>query len=98
MQTVFPPADTALLDRVRSLIELLERVNVDRAILNLLTAEDRERFHRAVADVYNPDPVARRRMVKAAERELTAAQIERAEATLRETGIRMLRRKPVYTT
>jgi len=71
---------------------------VDRGILNLLPAEDRERFHRAVADVYNPDPVARRRMVKAAERELTAAQIQRAEAALHETGIRMLRRKPVFTT
>jgi NAD(P)-dependent dehydrogenase (short-subunit alcohol dehydrogenase family) len=98
MDTVFAPADTALLERVRALIELLERVNVDRGILNLLPAEDRERFHRAVADVYNPDPVARRRMVKAAERELTAAQIQRAEAALHETGIRMLRRKPVFTT
>jgi NAD(P)-dependent dehydrogenase (short-subunit alcohol dehydrogenase family) len=94
----FAPVDIGLLERLRSATELLEQVAVNRAILNQLPAQDRERFHRAVADVYNPDPVARRRMVKAAERELTAAQIQRADAVLHETGIRMLRRKPVFTT
>jgi NAD(P)-dependent dehydrogenase (short-subunit alcohol dehydrogenase family) len=94
----FAPADTTLLERLRSAAELLERVAANRAILNQLPAQDRERLHRAVAQLYNPDPVARRRIMKAAERELTAAQIQRADAVLHETGIRMLRRKPVFTT
>ena len=46
----------------------------------------------------NPDPVARRQMVKAAERARSAAQIERDNAALHETGIRTLRRKPIFTT
>src|SRR5579863_2766901 len=92
------PEDTALAESLRSATELLERVADNRALLNQLPAEDRERFHRAIAQVYNPDPVARRQMMKAAERELTAAQIQRADAALHATGIRMLRRKPVFTT
>ena len=90
--------DTDLLERLRSAIELLEQVSANWVFLNQLPTEDRERLHRAVAQLYNPDPVARRRMLKNAERERTASQIERAESVLRETGIRMLRRKPVFTT
>ena len=59
-----------------------------------MPVQDRERFHRAIAELYNPDPVARRRMVQAAER----AKAERDDAVLQETGIRMLRRKPVFNT
>jgi NAD(P)-dependent dehydrogenase (short-subunit alcohol dehydrogenase family) len=92
------PVETALVERLRSATELLERVGADRALLDQLPAHDRERLHRAVAGLYNPDPAARRRMVKTAEREQTAAQIQRAEAVLQKTGIRMLRRKPVFTT
>ncbi len=92
------PVDNGLAEDLRSATELLERVADNRALLNQLPAEDRERFHRAIAQVYNPDPVARRQMMKAAERELTAAQIQRADAALHATGIRMLRRKPVFTT
>jgi NAD(P)-dependent dehydrogenase (short-subunit alcohol dehydrogenase family) len=61
--------------------------------LRQLPAEVRERFERAVASVKDTDPVARRRMLKAAER----ARRNRVDATLDQTGIRALRRKPVYT-
>ena len=93
----FPRAEAAgeaLFERLRATFELLERIAADRSILNQLPDEDRERFHRAVASVYNPDPIARRQMLKAAERERT----QRADAVLHETGIRTLRRKPVFTT
>ncbi len=87
-----------ILERLRSATQLLESIAADRSLLEQLPAEDRQRLHYAVAQVYNPDPVARRRMVKAAERERTAAQAERVDAVRDETGIRTLRRKPVFTT
>ncbi len=87
-----------LLARVRSAAELLEGMAEDRGPLEQLPAQDRERLHRAVAEFYNPDPIARRRRLKAAERERAAARTERVGAVLQETGIRELRRKPVFTT
>ena len=96
MTTTPPPKnqDPALLERLRSAAELLEWIDADRGLLHQLPAEDQERLHRAVARMYNPDPVARRRRQKAAER----AQTRRTDAVLHETGIRALRRKPVFTT
>jgi NAD(P)-dependent dehydrogenase (short-subunit alcohol dehydrogenase family) len=91
-------ADFALLERLRSAAELLESIDADWGLLDRMPVEDRERLHLAVAQVYNPDPVARRRRQKAAERERSAARTERAGAVLHETGIRTLRRKPVFTT
>jgi NAD(P)-dependent dehydrogenase (short-subunit alcohol dehydrogenase family) len=83
---------------LRAITGLLERIAADRSLLDQLSPDERKRFHQAVADVYNPDPVARRKMVKAAERSRSAAQTERDEAALHETGIRTLRRKPIFTT
>ncbi len=90
--------DHALVERLRSATELLEAIGFNRAILQGIPAEDRERFHRALAEVYNPDPIARRRMVRAAGRERTAMRAGQVDAVLDETGIRTLRRKPVFTT
>jgi len=89
--------DQELLERLRSATELLESIGFNRAILGRVPIADRERLHRAIAEVYNPDPVARRRMVKAAERERTAARTESVDAALNGTGIRSLRRRPVFT-
>src|SRR5450631_3821964 len=94
---VVPDSDE-LLARVRSAAELLEGMAEDRAPLEQLPGEDRERLQRAVAEFYLPDPVARRRRLKAAERERAAARTGRVGAVLEETGIRTLRRKPVFTT
>jgi NAD(P)-dependent dehydrogenase (short-subunit alcohol dehydrogenase family) len=91
-------ADQALLERLRSAAEVLEQLAADRALLNQLPDQDRERLYRAVAELYNPNKLARRQMLKAAERERTAAQTERLGAVLNQTGIRALRRKPVFTT
>ncbi|MEP7351631.1 MAG: SDR family oxidoreductase [Acidobacteriota bacterium] len=91
-------ADSELLNRLRAAADLLESIARDRRILDQLPGEERERLHQAIAEVYNPDPVARRRMQKAAERQRSAAQSERIGAVLHETGIRQLRRKPVFTT
>ncbi len=87
-----------LVERVRLATELLEAINADRELLDRLSEEDRQRLHRSVAHFYNPDPEARRRRIKAAERERNAAAAERDGAVLHETGIRALRRQPVFTT
>ena len=86
--------DTDLLESLRAAAELLERLAADRTLLNQLPAPDRERLCRAAAELYNPDKLARREMLKAAGRGRT----ERAAAMLDQTGIRTLRRKPVFTT
>jgi len=91
------PTETAAIE-LRSVMGLLERIAADHSLLNPLPPDERKRFHQAVADIYNPDPVARRKRVKAAERARSAAQAERDEAALHETGIRTLRRKPIFTT
>lgn len=90
--------DPTLIERLRAATELLEAIGFDRSILRGIPADDRERFHRAIAEVYNPDPTARRRMVRAAGRERTASRAGQVDAVLDETGIRSLRRKPVFTT
>ena len=87
-----------LRERVRAAAELLESIESDRKLLDELPAGDRDRLHRAVAQFYLPDPVARRRRLKAAERQRNAAAAERDGAVLNETGIRALRRQPVFTT
>jgi len=89
--------DSELLERLRAAAELLELVGADHS-LQTLPAADRERLQRAVARVYHPDPIARRQRLKVAERARNAAQIRRADAVLNDTGIRTLRRKPVFTT
>ena len=78
---------------MRSVTETLESIARDRAVLRQLPGEVRERFERAVASIQDTDPVARRLMLKAAERE----RRNRVDAALHETGIRALRRKPVLT-
>jgi len=84
--------------RLAEIAELLERIATDRSILEDLPDEDRERFLKAVANVYHPDRVERRRMAKVVDKQRKAARVKRDDGVLYETGIRTLRRKPVFTT
>lgn len=90
------PAD--LPERLRAAIEMLESVAADRQLLDALPTEDRQRLHKAVAQVYHPDPEQRRIRLKAAEKARHAEKIRAEEAVLNSTGIRELRRRPVFTT
>jgi NAD(P)-dependent dehydrogenase (short-subunit alcohol dehydrogenase family) len=83
---------------VRLAAELLEAVAANKRLIDPLPPDERERLHRAVAQIFLPDPAARRQRLKAAERERRAASARRDEQVLHETGIRTLRRRPVFTT
>jgi hypothetical protein len=85
-------------DRLLELIQLLEEIGENRRLLADLSAEDRIRLIQAAGKVFNPDPAARRQLVKASVRKRINERIKRDEAQLHETGIRELRRKPVFTT
>ena len=91
-------AVTSLLKNLHAATELLERIAADWRLLDEMPAEERRRFHDAIARMYNPDPVLRRRRMKAEERARKAAGTKREESVLQQTGIRELRRKPVFTT
>ena len=91
-------ANDPIADEFQITIATLEAIAQDRTLLERLSPAERERLHQAVAKVYHPDPVLRRQRIKAAERARSIAQIEREEALLNATGIRELRRRPVFTT
>ena len=88
----------SLLEQVRQMTALLEAIAADRTVLADLPIDERQRLFQAVADVYSPDRTERRRMVKHLDRERKAARVKRDERVLGETGIRSLRRQPVFTT
>jgi NAD(P)-dependent dehydrogenase (short-subunit alcohol dehydrogenase family) len=88
----------ALLERLRSTTELLEAIANDRRVLDGLPTDARKRLLQAVALVYSPDRVERRRMAKRAARDRMAARVRSDDRVLHDTGIRRLRRKPVITT
>src|SRR5215218_1886237 len=90
--------DPGFLERLRAAADLLESVVADRGLLAAVPAEERHRLLNAAGAVYVPDTTARRRMVKATVRRRKAERIRREEAALSRTGIRSLRRQPVFTT
>jgi NAD(P)-dependent dehydrogenase (short-subunit alcohol dehydrogenase family) len=84
--------------RLKLATEVLESVVDDPQLLGALSIEERARLLAAAAGVYNPDPVRRRQAVKEAKRDRKRSKADRDEAALAETGIRVLRDKPVFTT
>jgi NAD(P)-dependent dehydrogenase (short-subunit alcohol dehydrogenase family) len=95
MPTSDPHADFLL--RLEAATEFLEAIAADRGLLAGIRAEDRRRLLDAVGAVYHPDPIQRRKLVKATVRQRKAARVSREERVLSETGIRRLRRQTVFT-
>src|SRR5437762_8814351 len=90
-------ADVAeLRERLGETIALLERVAADRAILAALPAGERGRLLQAARELFHPDPAARRRLVKTLGRLERARRAQRDDGVLALTGIRALRRLPVF--
>jgi NAD(P)-dependent dehydrogenase (short-subunit alcohol dehydrogenase family) len=93
-----PQDDLPLTDRLRAALDLLEAIEADRAVLDTLPEVDRVRFHQVVAKVYHPEPKARRAMLKQQAKVRHQEKVRKSEALLEQTGIRALRRKPVFST
>ena len=85
-------------NRLQPALSLLDAIIADRDVLEAWPAEDRERLLQAVALVHHPEPRARRRKSKDLARERAQEKARATEALLDQTGIRTLRRKPVFTT
>ncbi|WP_093140272.1 SDR family NAD(P)-dependent oxidoreductase [Pseudoxanthomonas sp. GM95] len=100
MNTASPPAadDLPLTDRLRAALDLLEAIDADRSVLDTLPDADRARLHQVIAKVYHPEPKARRAMLKQRAKQQHQEKVRKAEALLEQTGIRTLRRKPVFST
>ena len=93
------PADLdrrTLIERLRDATELLESIAADRTVLAGVADDERARLLQAVALVYHPDRAERRRMAKGTAKQRKAARIRETEQARVETGIRELRRKPIY--
>ena len=88
----------ALQQRMRAALDLLDSIVANRGLLDELPEADRHRLHGTVARLYHPDPEERRLRLKAAENKRNAERIRREESVLQNTGIRELRRRPVFTT
>src|SRR5436190_7056356 len=93
-----PMTDNGLAERLRAATELLEAAAGDRALLAILSAEDRLRLIQAAGAIFCPDVGGRRRLIKAWQRQRKTAKLQRDQNVLSETGIRTLRRKPVFIT
>jgi NAD(P)-dependent dehydrogenase (short-subunit alcohol dehydrogenase family) len=81
-----------------ALISMLQAIAADRSVLDEISSEDRHRLLAAAGAVFNPDPVDRRRQAKAAEKRRRAERSAQVEGVEAESGIRVLRSKPVFTT
>ena len=101
-KTATPPDSATepdtLAKRLQTTIETLEEIAADRTVLGRLSADDRKRLLIATATVYNPDTRDRRRLVKAIIRHRKSEVAQRDETVRADTGIRELRRRPVFTT
>ncbi len=84
--------------QLRAAAELLEKAAANREVLGQLSQEERTRLLKAAGDIYCPDVRERRRLVKAMSRQRKNDRADRVQSVLNETGIRTLRRKPVFTT
>ncbi len=101
-ENVAPSAETApssnFADQVAVALGVLEQIAANGRLLEQIPLEERRRLHECIGRVYIPDPIARRQHRRIAARERNRAQVRTEEAVLHETGIRALRRKPVFTT
>src|ERR1019366_882022 len=84
--------------QLKAAAEILEKAASNRALLAELSVEDRTRLLKAAGDIYCPDVVQRRRLVKASVKQRKAEKTSRDQSKLNETGIRKLRREKVFTT
>jgi NAD(P)-dependent dehydrogenase (short-subunit alcohol dehydrogenase family) len=84
--------------RFRAAADLLETIVSDRSLLADIPEADRNRLLNAAGRVSRPDALSRRQLLKVIKRKKRVEKVERAESVLAATGIRKLRRQPVFIT
>jgi NAD(P)-dependent dehydrogenase (short-subunit alcohol dehydrogenase family) len=85
-------------EQLHAAIALIEKAAADRALLAGLSDADHTRLMKAAGDLYCPDLSQRRKLVKAKVKQRKAEKKTADDKKLHQTGIRELRRKPVFTT
>lgn len=85
-------------EQLRAAIQTLEKVAADRALMTALSPEEHTRLLRAAGEIFSPDPREKRRFTKARIRKRKQEKIQKEQAVLDQTGIRELRRRPVFNT
>ena len=91
-------AHSDLAARLTAATALLEAVAADRGVLAGLSTDERTRLIQAAGTVFCPDVVERRRLSKELGKQRRVEARQKEERLLQQTGIRQLRRKPVFTT
>src|SRR5712671_6524060 len=89
---------SSLSERLRAAADLLETIVADRSLLAEIPEADRNRFLNAAGRVSRPDALSRRQLLKVVKRKKRVEKVQRAETVLAATGIRKLRREPVFIT
>ncbi|MDB4869419.1 MAG: short-chain dehydrogenase/reductase [Gemmatimonadales bacterium] len=92
------PDSSSLPERLRAAADLLETIVADRSLLANIPEADRNRLLNAAGRVSRPDALSRRQLLKVVKRKKRAEKVERSESVLAATGIRKLRREPVFIT
>ncbi|HXG72158.1 MAG TPA: SDR family oxidoreductase [Gemmatimonadaceae bacterium] len=88
----------SLSKRLQAAADVLEEIVADRTLLADIPEAERNRFLNAAGHVSRPDAIDRRRLLKVMKRKRRAEKVEREETLLASTGIRKLRRQPVFIT
>lgn len=83
---------------MRAAADLLEEIAANRALLAEIPETDRNRLLQAAGHVSRPDAIDRRRLLKVSKRKRKDEKVQREENILANTGIRKLRRQPVFVT
>ena len=91
-------ARDSLATRLRAAADVLEELVADRTLLAEIPEADRNRLLNAAGHVSRPDAIDRRRLLKVMKRKRREEKVQREESLLAATGIRRLRREPVFIT
>jgi NAD(P)-dependent dehydrogenase (short-subunit alcohol dehydrogenase family) len=85
-------------EQLRAAIQILEKAAADRSLLAELSTGEYSRLLKAAGEVFLPNAKEKRRFIKARIRQRKTEKLQREQQVLNRTGIRELRRRPVFTT
>ncbi len=97
-QPVDEAADKALKEQLLSALDLFRRVGEDRGLLSVLDEETRKEMMIVLGRVSRPDRNEVRKLLRALRKRERADERNKDEELLEATGIRSLRRAPIFIT